>query len=475
MRSRKFIEFWNRDLGALWLPIEHKQIKQFSQVKPNQHISISGYVKCINDKTFALIPTPISNQTHLVCRNFTGKLPDENSYITVEGETRWTRLIPAKRGSASFKGNVVLDAMSWREEKPIFKHTDLYDYFGLPKDFSLKDFKRDLLYPIADLDPEIGDFLVFTMLGSSHFEHYRGGVNLTLYDSTESGMSKSVLNQLKRLIPPDIGEPSVVKTPFGAFSLRYNYGFFTGNADSKLTPQISNLLENRTHSGLGYGQASLSLYSLFKKPASFGDKPCALSDIPTVVPETTKIHKISFNPDYDSFKFMLIQHMHQPKIPSPRDTLVNVSKRMETLVESYDLDPIQLTQHGFLNANVNARPTSIFRQSLAHVRAYRIDTINAQEMSKGLDYFEWNLRYVYEIWEDLFKERTNPSDLPDKAEYGKIRRVIRRHDQGNGVNEDIIKQEAGMKPQKTMELLTEMFRRGWIYEADYNCWRLTFG
>ena len=471
----KFIEFWNRDLGALWLPFEHRQIKQFSKVRPSQHVSITGYVKWINDKTFALIPTPFSNQTYLVCKNFTEKLPDENSFVTVEGYTKWIRLSQVKPASVSFRGDLVMHVMNWREEKPILKHSDLYEYFGLSKDYSLKDFKRDLLYPIEDLDPEIGDFLVFTILGTSSFEQYMGGVNLTLYDATESVMSKSVLKQLKRLIPPDIGELAVVKTPFGAFSLRYNYGFFIGNADSQLSSKVNSLLENRNRSSFEFGQASLSLYSKHREPVSFEDKPCALSDIPTVVPETTKVHKISFNPDYDSFKFMLIQHMHQPQIPRPRNTLVNLSRRMETLVESYDLDPVQLTQHGFLNANINARPTSIFRQSLARIRAHKIDTITANEMSKGLDYFEWNLRYVYEIWEDLFKERTNPSDWPDKTEYGKIRRIIRRYDQGNGASEEIIKREAGMKPQKTMQLLDEMQIIGWIYGSDYNCWRLTRG
>jgi len=472
---RKFIEFWNRDLGALWFPFEHKQINDFSQIKPNQHVSISGYVKWINDKTFALIPTPFSNQTYLVCKNFTERLPNENSYVRVEGNTKWTRLSQVKRTSVVFEGDLVIDVMNWREEKPILKHTDLYEYFGLSKDYSLKDFKRDLLYPIKDLDREIGDFLVFTILGTSSFEKYMGGINLTLYDATESGMSNSVLKQLRRLIPSDIGKQSVVKTPLGAFALRYDYGFFVGNADGQLASKVNSLLENRTRSSLEFKQTSLSLYSKNKAPASFEDKPCALSDVPTVVPETTKIQKVSFNPDYDSFKFMLIQHMHKPQIPNSVDTLVNLSKRMETLVESYDLDPIQLTQHGFLNANIKARPTSIFRQSLAHVRAHKIDTITSHEMSKGLDYFEWNLNYVYEIWEDLFKRRTKPNDWPDKTEYGKIRRIIRRYDQGNGVSEEIIKQEAGMKPQKTMELIDEMYTIGWIFARSYKHWRLTLG
>lgn len=59
--------FWNRDLGSLWLPFELNQIEEFSRVKPNQHISVSGYVKWINDKTFALIPTPFSNLMYLIC------------------------------------------------------------------------------------------------------------------------------------------------------------------------------------------------------------------------------------------------------------------------------------------------------------------------------------------------------------------------------------------------------------------------
>jgi len=471
---RKSIEFWNRGSGALWLPFERAQIGEFSQVKPNHYVSISGYVKWINDKTFALMPTPFSNQTYLVCKNFTEKLPNENSYVRVEGNTKYSGLSQVKRGSVGFGGDLVLHVMSWHEEKPFFKHTDLYEYFGLSKDYSLRDFKRDLLYPIEDLDREIGDFLVFTILGTSSFEQYMGGVNLTLYDATERGMSKSVLRQLKRLVPSDINEQFVVKTPFGAFGLRYDYGFFVGNADGQLSQKVTGLLEDRTRS-LEFRQASLSLHSKNKAPATFGDRPCALSDIPTVLPETTKIQKISFNPDYDSFKFMLIQHMHEPQIPNPTGTLVNLSKRMETLVESYDLDPVQLTQHGFLNANIKARPTSIFRQSLAHVRAHKVNTITSQEMSKGLDYFEWNLRYVYEIWEDLFKKRTKPSDWPDKTEYGKIRRILRRYDQGNGVSEEIIKQEAGMKPQKTMQLLNEMYTIGWIFESNNKCWRLTLG
>jgi len=85
---RKSIEFWNRGSGALWLPFERAQIGEFSQVKPNHYVSISGYVKWINDKTFALMPTPFSNQTYLVCKNFTEKLPNENSYVRVEGNTK---------------------------------------------------------------------------------------------------------------------------------------------------------------------------------------------------------------------------------------------------------------------------------------------------------------------------------------------------------------------------------------------------
>lgn len=477
---RKFMEFWNRDVGAQWLPFERKRIEQFSQVKPNQNVSLSGSVKQINDRTFALVPTRFSNQTYLICKNLTERLPDENLPVRIEGHSKRVGLTQAKRGSTFFEGDLVIDVMNWQEEKPIIRHTDLYEYFGLSEDYSLKDFKREALYSIEDLDPEIGEFLVFAMLGTSSFERSMGGINLTLYDASKSGMSRSVLGRLRRLIPPDMGQRHVVKTRFGAFSLQYDYGFFIANADmAKLTPEARHLLENRTRSSFKFRQASLSLHSKQKGPTSFSDKPCTLSDIPTCIPETTEVHKISFHPDYDSFKFMLIHHMHQPQIPNPRQTLASLSKKMEKLVEDYDYDRIQLTQHGYLNANIHARPTSIFRQSLAHIRAHEIDKITPAEMLKGLDYFEWNLRYVSEIWEDKFKLRKKPIRSRDKVEYGKIRRIIRRYDQGNGVSEKVIVEEAGMRPQKTMQLIHEMDKNAWIYYCDYQgnnkCWRLTFG
>ena len=67
------------------------------------------------------------------------------------------------------------------------------------------------------------------------------------------------------------------------------------------------------------------------------------------------------------------------------------------------------------------------------------------------------------------------SKLPDKTEYGKIRRILRKNDQGDGVSEQMIIQEAGMKPQKTSKLIYEMRNLGWIYEIKNKCWRLTHG
>ena len=152
---RKFIEFWNRDVGALWLPFEHERIKDFSQVKPDQHVSLSGYAKQINNRTFALVPTPFSNQTHLICRNFTERLPNENSPVRIEGHARRTRLSQAKPASVFFEGDLLIDVMDWREEKPIIRHTDLYEYFGLSKDYSLKDFRREALRVQMDYDEVI--------------------------------------------------------------------------------------------------------------------------------------------------------------------------------------------------------------------------------------------------------------------------------------------------------------------------------
>ena len=93
------LRLWKREFGALWVPFEREKIIEFSRVKANERITISGYVKWINNKSFALVPTLFSNQIHLLCVNNTERRPTENSYITVSGTTAGGEVAPKPRNS----------------------------------------------------------------------------------------------------------------------------------------------------------------------------------------------------------------------------------------------------------------------------------------------------------------------------------------------------------------------------------------
>jgi hypothetical protein len=83
------LSLWNRDIGALWLPHERMKIQEFSRVKANERINLDGYTKWISNGIFAIIPTPLSNQIHIVCVNQTNISPPENSHIRISGVAKW--------------------------------------------------------------------------------------------------------------------------------------------------------------------------------------------------------------------------------------------------------------------------------------------------------------------------------------------------------------------------------------------------
>jgi len=116
----KRIQLWKRELGALWIPYEREKINEFSKIKANERVTISGYVKWISNKVFALVPTLFSNQIYLLCFNNTERRPRENSYILVSGSTRWFGLISTKKHSRLFNGNLLLEVDSWKDSKSDF-------------------------------------------------------------------------------------------------------------------------------------------------------------------------------------------------------------------------------------------------------------------------------------------------------------------------------------------------------------------
>jgi len=468
------VKFWKREVGSLLLPFELERINEYSKVRVKDRVTISGYVRWITSMIFALLPTSFSNQIYLPCLNCTEHRPKENSFITASGTVKWVKMRRATwapRSSRVFEAEKVLYVYDWFDSKPDIRIPEMH--------FGYSDFKRDLTYRILGLEPQQVDFLSFTALSTPSFYEYVGGVNLTLYDSTTSGLPNKVLRELRRVIPPDIGQLCTVKTPFGSFGLRYKYAYVTGDADKPLSKIKERFLINRTRKGItAYDEVSLSLYSAQRKPKSIEDPPCGLSDIPTVVPEDVVIDTTKGrDPEFDSFKYLMIQQMRIPVLEDHNSSLVNIVDRLEKLKESFGFGPEQLTRYGFLNANYYARPLSVLRKSLAYARAQNIDTVKVSDVSRIFEnYFKWNLDYVYEIWEDLLKPgKKIPLHIP--IEHRKIIRIIRKNQETGkpGVSRKDIIAEAEFSSAKTEELIDDLLNKGQIYEPIFGVYRLAYG
>ena len=221
------LKLWQRESGALWLPFEHERIKEYAAVKANQKASVSGYVKWISTGVFALVPTLFSNQAHVVCANYTTTNPVENAYITASGLAKFENIQKISELSRRFRGELVLDVYDWIDTKSTLE---------IPKlSLGYKEFKSGLTSRVESLEPQIRDFLTFSAISTPAFLEKSGGINLTLYDSTKSGLPLKVVREIKKAIPQDMCNINRVETPFGRFALRYKFGFISEDTDKPLT------------------------------------------------------------------------------------------------------------------------------------------------------------------------------------------------------------------------------------------------
>ena len=463
------IHFWKRELGALWIPYEREKIIEFSRIKNNEVVNVSGYVKWVRNKVFALVPTLFSNQTHLLCLNNNDRRPAENSYISISGSTRRFGLLQTDKQSRLFDGSKLLDVESWKYAKPNFR---------LPKeDTSFEDFKHNLTSRIEGLEPQIEDFLAFTTISTPTIHGSAGGVNATLYDSTKSGIPKKVVKEVQKAMPKGLGNICTINTALGRFGMRYQYNYIIGDADKPLSKVTERFL---THSVSGFDEASLSLFSKSDRPLSIEDPPCSLSDIPTVIPEdTTIIHGKSVVDQFDALRYLMISHLKTPIIQDFDGSLNKIVTGLEELTENWDLPPKQISKYGFLDANYNARPLSVLRQCLAYARAKNVEVITLDLVNQVFeDYFMWNFEYVNGIWEDLLTrplvdDKTTMVSL--RVKYREVIRILRKHysSRETGVSKETILSETKLPSLKMNKLLEDCLRDGIIYEPRIGFYKLT--
>jgi hypothetical protein len=221
------------------------------------------------------------------------------------------------------------------------------------------------------------------------------------------------------------------------------------------------------------------MFSSKDKPVTIEDSPCRLSDIPTVIPEETSIvrYRQSIDP-FDAFNFIVMNHYKAPVISDVSTSLTEIVDSIEKLVDDYSLDHQLLTQYGFLNANYNARPTSVLRKSLSFARAQNVDAVTPEFTMKVFnDFFKWNFEYVYEVWEDLLaKPLVGKKPMASlRVKYRDIIRIIRKYHSSNlpGVSRDDLIREAKTNPFETQRLLDECSAAGIIFQPLPGFYRLT--
>jgi hypothetical protein len=93
------------------------------------------------------------------------------------------------------------------------------------------------------------------------------------------------------------------------------------------------------------------------------------------------------------------------------------------------------------------------------------------------DFFKWNFKYVYEVWEDLLaKPLVGKKPLASlRVKYREIIRIIRKYHSSNlsGVSREDIIREAKTNPLETQQLLDECNTAGIVFQPLQGFYRLT--
>ena len=364
----------------------------------------------------------------------------------------------------------MLEVDSWKDSKSDFR---------IPKeDTNFEDYKGNLTSRIEGLEPRIEDFLAFTTISTPTIHGCTGGVNATLYDSTKSGIPRKVIKEVQGAIPKGMGKLCTIDTELGKFGMRYQYNYFIGDADKPLSKVTETFL---THNVSGFNEASLSLFSKSDGPLTIEDPPCSLSDIPTVTPENTTIVRGRSDIDeIDALRYLITSHMKTPIIQDFEKSITTIVSKLEKITESWDLPSNQLASYGFLDANYNARPTSVLRECLVYARAKNVNVISVDLVTKVFEeYFKWNFEYVYEIWEDKLTQPLvgKQTMVSLRVKYRDIIRILRKHHSSKeiGVSKEIMLKETELSPIEMNKLLEDCRRAGIIYEPKNGFYKLTRG
>ena len=466
------LRFWERMYGFEFVSSEFSQIKELHNAMKSAEPHVRGYVKRLTGHRFILLPTPLTPQYYVLCCCPEGlELPSENSYIEVEGKARWSGIrLVAER---DFQGEREILVDKWQNSSPEWLKQ-------VKPEISFKNFKAAIFTQIFNAEDFVKDLIAYQVISCPEFEGYLGGLNVCLYDATNENLSPKVINELRRVVPVDIGKTYTLGTEFGKASLRFKYNLATANADKRLSDETFRILTDRS-SQFPFKEISLSIGSRRKTPSSLEEPPCRLTDFTTILNEETDIGTRKLDPDFDAFRYMLTQHLLDPVIHNSTEAISRVQDNLFKLQNSYDISPTALAKFKILDVSYCGKPQSVVRLALANARGENIRDATTDQVDYAIRAFNRNFDYIYEIWSErpeLFKneeektlrERMLSRLSPDERSiYRTIEKLQKGIEDCVSIKE-IATYLPNIKDFALESLLQDLTKEGLLTERSRNCY-----
>jgi len=466
------LRFWEREYGSEIPSFEFSRIREFYDAKKMKRPNVSGYVKKLDSKHFLLLPTRY-NPMYILCNCAEGvNLPPENSYVNVEGQTRWSRLKVDSDGLYGVDSEKEILVERWGFDSPEW-------LTKIKPNMNFKDFKEEIFTRFRNIEPLVQNFIASQIVGCPKYDDFFGGLNICLYDSTQKALASAVAKEIRRIVPRDIGKPYLIKTPFATVPLRSQHNIITVDADTSISAKIKSVMVKRT-ANIGYDELSLYFGSKKNRPQSLEEPPFQLSDFPTTLNEDVEVIKKRVDPSLEAFKYMQIQHVINPIILDTPEVINKIHDTIVKLPDRYDVSPQSLARFKVLDASYYGKPQSVIRLALTNTRTENQEKMQETNLNYALKIFEDNFDYNFEIWRDIF-----PNEIvslgtklllklsPDE------RKIIRAIDSFQDTKEKCvsINEISAAIPRLKREVLEELLvqlaiKRGLIIERHHQCYEL---
>lgn len=389
--------FRNRKFGSEFNKWELDLLREFSNSKKLVSPVISGIVvfdRTLGRNRFVLIPAAHLSQDYVIC-----ECPDDIP-------------IPSNLSEVTITG----------KRKAFFDYWEIYvekisphsNNNPVKPEISFQEFQDKLFLQWGGLDPLMKDLLAFEFVSSPPIMefHQAGGLNLTLYDGTNSGESKKLLHYFRRILPNDIalgksGKLAIPELATNQPLSPFSWSFKSFDADRPLSQKVMTFLDKRKSKRLS--EISVGLGSKRSQPSSIYEPPLTMVDQPTLLPDNVEMLRMNFDPPLEVTKYVISMQMLFPAIGKKQTdidlVLEEASNSVVNLAERYDL-PQTVRRHGLFDPSYYGKPQSIIRLGLASARSKVKKTTDTSElMSLFNSLYLKNMESILQTWDEVFSKK----------------------------------------------------------------------